>query len=145
MSDDNHSASFPRNVEAYELRVGLLVTFDGSPNELTAILGIEPSITRSKGDAVANTAVKHKHSIWELGSGIEPKNSLFDDHISSLEKQLRPIKDKFALLPADVYIELSCYVMSQAEAHYPSIHLSSASLAFFASIGAEVDVDVRYI
>ncbi len=141
---DHQSDSAPRDVEAYELRVSLLITFNGSPDELTAILGIEPSLTRNKGDAI-NTTMKHKHSIWELESGIESINSLFDDHIGSLEKQLRPIENKFVLLPKDVYIELSCYVISQAEAHYPSIHLSSTSLKFFASIGAEIDVDVRYI
>ena len=85
----------------------------------------------------------HKHNLWELTSGIEPINSYFSDHISALEKQLRPIKDRFSLLPKSSYVELSCYLSSDTELTYPAIHLTSASVQFFASLGAEIDIDVR--
>ncbi len=116
---------------------------DGLPDEITDILGIAPSATRNKGDIVGKTIMKHKHSFWELESGIERSNSLFDEHLSALETKLRPAKDKFRLLPENLYIELSCGLLNWSDGHYPALHLSSDSLKFFASIGAEIDIDVR--
>lgn len=136
-----------RNESGYEFYVSLLIMFtelDGSPNEITAILGITPSATRNKGDTIGKTIMKHKHSFWELESGIERRNSLFDDHISALEAKLRPAQNKFQLLPKNLYIELSCGLFFRSETYpYPAIHLSSDSLSFFASIGAEIDIDIR--
>ena len=86
--------------------------------------------------------MKRKHSFWELESGVEGLNSFFDEHLSALEAKLRPVRDKFQSLPENLYIELSCGLFFRSET-YPAIHLSSDSLKFFASIGAEIDVDIR--
>jgi hypothetical protein len=123
-----------------KIKVHINITdFDVDPEEITEIIGIQPTKTRKAGDPVPRTIIKTKMNGWLLYAPCDPFKSDLDEQVEKLLEIIEPYKDNFSKLPKGTHIELSCFLYSYKER--PIIGFSAESIKKLAEIGASIDVD----
>ncbi len=122
-----------------EIKVKLVIAdFECSPEEITKILEINPTKTWLKGEPVLPTARNfHKQNGWVLQSPNNSVNSTVDAQVESLLSIIAPHVDKFATLPKDVYIELSCVIFTDSD-RFPAVGFSYNTIRMLAKISGSM-------
>lgn len=124
--------------------VGLRIVGSGSnPEEISTLLGVQPTHTWRPGDRVEQSQVRRETTGWAINSDLKETAEL-DAHV----------KHVFTLLPSNLAeigserlagfeVELSCAVYTTGE--MPSLNLSPAALALLHRAGASLDIDIIMI
>ena len=121
------------------LKVRFIVSdFECASDEITRILGLQPTTTWRRGDRIPRTTMARKQNGWRLDSPAMPAGD-FEEQFNVLLKVVMPHSEKFKNLPPQSEVELSCviYVYDQR----PVISFSADAVRCLASIGATIDVD----
>jgi hypothetical protein len=131
----------------FEIKANLVITdFECFPDEITRILGIQPTETWRKGDSILSIAKNiRKQNGWILKSIIDPKNNTVNVQVESLLSIISPNIEKFANLPSDAEVELACivYINRTGESiGFPEIGFSSNTISVLAKINAVIDIDL---
>jgi hypothetical protein len=117
----------------------LLTGFEITPDEITSILGIEPSKSWSVGDTIEKTKLKRKENGWTLSSGLD-KSSELEEHLTSLFQQIQSKWSIFLNLCSKYEAEISCTIYSY-EAQGSAMHFDKAIIKYVAELNAEIDID----
>jgi hypothetical protein len=129
---------------AYKLTVGLLIYgFTCSPEEITALLKINPTETFLKGQPVRKGALNtHHYNGWWLESGVAPDESSWQEHMDAIFEVIGEKIDHFDLLPSESEIELSCGLVWRNQNIRPGIYVSPQALKILARIGCSIDISL---
>ena len=131
----------------HEIQLDLVLTqFKEEADEISSILGLKPTKSWRQGDQIQRTTLKRKENGWDLSSGISPSEG-FEKHLASLIQQIRPSIHKFAQLPSNTEIELSCavHIHEEGEQSLPWIHLDHKTITILNQLGADVDFDLYVV
>jgi hypothetical protein len=113
--------------------------FTGSANEISEILGIEPSETFRAGDPVLPQSTRlHSENGWRLSSPVDPENATAEDAVRAL-LDLVPHRKAFATLPRECEVVVSCTIYGYEERPYCAI--AREDIKRLAEIGATLDID----
>ena len=124
---------------AWDIRVTLrLVGFEGSPEEITNLLGIQPTETWRRDDPVPDTLLRRRDNCWMVAAPCEPTIPL-GEQVDILLEFVLPAATRFATLPPDVIVLLSCAVYDYTRDVV--LALSKVAVQRLASLGAEIDID----
>ncbi|MFN5540438.1 MAG: DUF4279 domain-containing protein [Candidatus Melainabacteria bacterium] len=117
-----------------------------TPEELTKLLGIQPTRAFKKGSKIDKLSIEHKFNGWILSSGISEEES-FCDHIQSLVTIIESRIDLFTLVcnQYSSVISSSITINKEYQESLPSIHLDERAMKVFTQIGAEFDLDLYII
>ena len=118
--------------------------FEGSPEELTSQLGVEPTRTYLKGEKVSpNAKLVRKHSCWILTSGSD-SNLHLEDHLEALAAQIQPHIERFQAVCGKYYSEFRCrlHLKRVSKESIPSVHLTPSFCKLMLSLNAELDLDI---
>jgi hypothetical protein len=118
----------------------LLQDFDCDPDEITRIIGLNPTIAVRKGESRPGLTTPCKASIWQLDAPYSDDESDVEVHADALLDLLEPHLHRFRDLPHINYIMVCCTVY--ARAYMPAIGFSAKTVRRIAEIGALIDVDV---
>lgn len=113
---------------------------DFDSDEVTRLVGLEPTAARHKADP------KPKHSIWEVSS-----DCIKDDVIDTYEKpsalvaRLKPYAGKIAdvkkQLGCEAVLEVVLWITTDESKSTPAISFDPKVISFLATVGASIDVD----
>lgn len=110
------------------------------PDEVTKIIGIEPSKTRIKGDPIP------RHTFWIYSTG-KIKDEVVDvyEMSSSLIAKLAPLAEKIIKAKKKFGLESVLEVVLTVTPDYskstPAIGFESEVIAFAYKVGATIDID----
>jgi hypothetical protein len=117
----------------------LLTDFECEPDQISEVLGIQPTEICKKGELISKGSRRHKQNAWELKIQI-PDSEDLDEHIAELLNRLSQVWEKVINLNKLYYAEISCVVYSY-EAQGPGLHLDKKTLKQIAELNAEIDLD----
>lgn len=114
------------------------------PEEITSILGVEPTNTGVQGQPRVNVRGKPssrilKESDWSVSSPDSPTAPL-QEHFDSLMRRLTPALPRLKDLPAGTRRTI-CLSQISGE-HRELIILRAATLTFLAELGVDMTIDV---
>ncbi|MCL5054703.1 MAG: DUF4279 domain-containing protein [Firmicutes bacterium] len=117
-----------------------------SPEEISAALEIQPTMTWRKGDLRKNTIIKETENGWELKSSLSLSDTI-EDHIRHLLSIIESQEDKFVTYLEQCEGELSCaiYCRKLEEKYNPGIHLDRDILKRVAKFGISIDFDIYFL
>jgi Domain of unknown function (DUF4279) len=121
------------------VKVSLVIKgFSCAPEEVTEIIGVDPTRTWLRGDRISALATNLRHENgWELKGSLGDGNPL-DVQVLAMLRLLAPAQSRFSGLP-DCSVRLSCAVYAYEGS--PQMFLPREAIAGLAGIGAEVDID----
>jgi hypothetical protein len=125
----------------------ILTSFLVNPEEITKILGIQPTKSWRKGELIPKTSLPHKTNGWLIESGLG-KNAELENHLESLKHILNPAIDKIEQLPKETEAEISCVVniyhsrSIEEEHNTPALHLDLKHIQLLNQLKAEIDYDL---
>jgi hypothetical protein len=124
------------------------VGFD--PDEITSLLGVQPTRTWRFDDPVPRTLLRRKHDAWFLSIGYE---RLDEEHTIDLMSQVRRIFDRLQpdtakLIDICTRLKLqpvlSCVLYIEGNDR-PAVHFDTDIVQWLAQLQAEIDVDLYYL
>jgi hypothetical protein len=113
---------------------------DFDPDEVTRLIGIEPTSTRRKGSPTP------KHTSWKISSG-KIENDVIDvyDMSSALVSRLLPyveriakVKQRFRL---EAFLEVVLWITTDESKSMPAIGFEPRVISFLNTVGATIDID----
>lgn len=113
---------------------------DFDPDEVSRLVGIEPTSTRHKGEP------RPKHSSWKVSSG-KVENDIIDvyEMSSTLVSRLQPYAEKIATVKQHMKLEAVLAVVlritTDDSISTPAIGFESEVISFLNAVGASIDVD----
>ena len=113
---------------------------DFDPNEITTIIGIEPTSAQRKGNPIP------KSTSWKLSVG-KIESDLIDvyEMSSKLIEKLKPHKTKIISAISkhqlQAVLQVVLWVSSDDSVPTPAIGFEADSINFISSIGASIDID----
>jgi Domain of unknown function (DUF4279) len=116
------------------------------PDELTVLLGIQPSFSHAKGDTLESRAglLKHRTGIWALESEDKLETTNLEKHLIFLLDKIEPVGaiileliTKYSLL-----VDFHCYWISATGQGGPLI--SPATLMRVANLNAYLDFEIHF-
>ncbi len=115
-----------------------------SPEEITNLVGLQPTRTWRMGDSVQKTLLKHKKDGWLLG--LPRKRTInFEEELCSLLDKVEPHRDNIIKarerLNLGSLIRCVAYVSDQT----PILGFSNKTINRMASLGADFDLDLILI
>jgi hypothetical protein len=124
-----HSASFT------------LTGFTCLPDEVTRALGITPSKTWTRGDAISHKAtIRYKQNGWRLDSPLDKQVPLLH-HVQHLIGELRGNWQTVRLFSNQHEAEFSCVVRIYDGAR-PEVSFDSSTIESIAELSADLDIDL---
>lgn len=110
------------------------------PAAVSKVLGLQPTKQWRAGEALPMPAPGvHKDSAW-LFKGKAVAGFELTKHVEALLKQIEPYMERFAHLPPDITIYISCGVCDY-EFRRSNLSLSRSAIEGLAKLGAEIDID----
>jgi hypothetical protein len=130
----------------------LILTFiiydfdDLSHDEISQMVGIQPTFARSKGEKKNPgnpDSPLFKNNRWGIDSGID-QHSNFDDHMNALLDIIEPRLDILRSLCSKYYCEISCgmFVYFDNGESTPWVHLDARYNRINAALKMEFDLDL---
>lgn len=117
----------------------LLTDFECDPDQISEMLGIQPTKAWKIGEPIGKTILRRKQNGWMLNIQILNSEDL-EEHITELLNKLSPIWDRVVKLSQLYYAEINCVVYSY-EAQGPGLHLDKKTLEKIVELNAEIDLD----
>ena len=128
--------------ERSQVMVSLRITdFECPAEEITRLLGLSPTRTWRRGEAVHLRAhnARHRQNGWRLSAPCDPSTTGLAEQLEALLCLVAPHAEQFAALPPGSEVELSCFIY--ACNHRPVITFSADAVRRLARLGAAIDVD----
>jgi hypothetical protein len=118
--------------------------FGDDPALVTALLGLEPSRSGSRGDAYRNVLGKAtgrtiRESYWSLHSTASPRDSL-TAHATDLLRQTNAVHSRFASLPSGTRVSLRATVIPNGD--LPLFEISGEIIDGLARLRCSIEIDV---
>jgi hypothetical protein len=125
----------------------VLRDFDGSPDEITRILGISPSTSGARGDPERTrsgqiTSRLYRHSFWIIRSTL-PSSATFEQHVRALLDAVEPITKRLREIGPPTLNQIYCSVIPDGAV--PMFELQNETLLRLADTGCGLVIDVLYI
>ena len=137
----NISHILDSNKESLRDRISVFLrVLDIEPDEVTSIIGIQPSEFWHKGDPQRLIKGVHLEHMWGLNSPLY-RNGTLEEQIDALIDIVKPHINQFKLLPPVHEVFMYCGFNTEER---PSIGLTSEQIKFLAQIDASIDIDVYY-
>ncbi len=117
---------------------------DKSPDELTEIIGITPSMTFRKGEKQNElSSIISKENAWILNSS-KGKYATFEVQMNDLIDQISSRMEVFKAIAQTYYCEFSCalYVYPNNNESVPWIHLDNNYNKLIKELNIEFDLDL---
>ncbi len=114
---------------------------DFDPDDVTRLVGFEPSKTWRKGDQRGVSRLRYEHNGWSVHSP-EVESLELQDQVRTLLGVLKQHWSKIASVREELGLdaEIACSIVIEGTA--PWIHFDREVLALFVEMGAEIDVDI---
>lgn len=140
-TDDEGAEGDPRPNMVASLDVR---SFDGSPEVITGILGLQPSRSGQAGYPSYDVLGKPRghivrNSFWSLRSGAGFHASI-EEHANDLLHQIHASRDAFPLLPVGSVVVFDCTIIPGE--YLPSFTLGARVLRELGAIGAAFKLDI---
>jgi|HubBroStandDraft_4_1064222.scaffolds.fasta_scaffold01964_10 hypothetical protein len=137
------SRDAPLEREATEVQCSLNVfSHSVSAREVTAHVGIEPTVERVKGEARPGRnremVVASHQWVWKPASSVE---HLLDPQLDAIWSVLGPYAQAFSSLPAEAKVTLSMWIVHHGTELSLGWVLDRRHVAAAAAFGASLDVD----
>lgn len=116
--------------------------FDCQPDEVSKLLGLEPTKAWKSGDLYPGTKREYKFSVWRLKSETSSSEIDFEKHIENLLVVLEPKEDIIAELCRKYYGEFACSAYFSPQESTPIIHFEKKTLLKCVKLNIEIDVDL---
>lgn len=136
---------------ATEIACEFLLTGVGfNPDEITILLGIQPTKTWRLGDLVPRTSLRRKHDGWLLSIGYE---HLDEEHSIDLMSQVRRLFDRLQPDTAKLIdictrlqleSSLNCVLYIRGNER-PAVHFDPDIIQWLAQLQAEIDIDLYHL
>ena len=113
---------------------------DFDPDQVTRLVGMEPSSVRRQGKPVP------KHSSWNVSSG-RIENDVIDvyEMSNALVARLRPYEENIAAakrqFKLQAVLQVVLWITAEESKSTPAIGFESEVISFLNSVGASIDVD----
>ena len=128
----------------------MLIGVGFNPDEVTSLLGVQPTETWRLGDLVPRTILRHKHDAWLWSTGYERLDA---EHTIDLMSQVRRIFDrlhpdtaKLIDICTRLQLEPALNCVLYVEGNYrPAVHFDSDIIQWLAQLRAEIDIDLDYL
>ncbi|SCC63871.1 protein of unknown function [Chitinophaga costaii] len=119
--------------------------FDCSIEEITALIGIEPSKAGQKGDLLPkrNIELHRKFSSWVLESGVDIHASV-DEHVDALINTITPRIKILKNLIATYNGELTIVVYTHSEYNI-GMYIDKVKLGILLDLGVSLDIDIYFL
>ncbi len=118
--------------------------FPGSPDEISAKLGLVPTKVALAGTQIGRSEKKREVSRWNIGSRL-PRDARvdFESHVKDVLDQLEPCFSTAASLSRqhDGVMELVGYFHES----YPGLWFGAATMQRLAALGVRLDCDFYYL
>lgn len=122
----------------YELQLHLFVSDpELSPEEMTAILGLEPDKVSRRGARIQEPPMP-KVNVWKLKSPAPSEDSTPADLWDALWQRLKHSKGRFGDLPSGVTRRLVLVVY--AHKHLPGLEFAPETLSQIAALGLSLEI-----
>jgi len=129
-----------------------VLEFDCEPEELTYLVGVQPSKSWKKGDLInpfkdpsIKTSIKierrHEFNGWSVSSKIDSSFEL-SKHIESVFNQLQDNWTNLVTVCSHYYVELQCVVYIREENNVPAIFFEKDVIHKLSELSGEIDVDM---
>jgi Domain of unknown function (DUF4279) len=116
------------------------------PDELTVLLGIQPSFSHAKGDTLESRAglLKHRTGIWALESEDKLETTNLEKHLISLLDKLESVSAIILELITkySLSVDFHCYWVSETGQGGPLI--SPETLMRVANLNAYLDFEIHF-
>ncbi len=112
---------------------------DLAPNEVSGILGLEPSQTRTLGVQIAESRRARNHE-WKLNGPVERGDGFIQDHLEALVAVLESKPRELGLLRGRAELGINC--VGYYYGANPGLHLSAALVKRVADLGLSIDFDL---
>jgi hypothetical protein len=118
-----------------------LTGFEQSPEEISKLIGLEPSRSWATGSERSNSKIPYDTSAWILESRLSESASL-EYHLEDLLNQLEPFAGRIVALPSPhaSWIEMVGYF----DERYPGLSLDTKLLRRVSALGASLDFDFYF-
>ncbi len=116
-----------------------VVGFDGSPDEITAELGIAPDQHWIKGESISDQGGIHTHSRWAISRPISMDDSL-ENQLGALLDVLEARADAVRSVVANCEAGICVYGYIR-EATHPETYLEPETLARLVRLNLSLDFD----
>jgi hypothetical protein len=113
--------------------------FEGSPEAVTAVLGLEPTETWKKGDPWLENRPRQS-SRWRLMSPLPRTEMFMDKHLEALLSILEPKTAAIRVLQTEHEIGINCVGYFYGE--NPGFHLSRGLIARLHALSLDIDFDL---
>lgn len=120
----------------------LHITGTGTHENVTEVLGIQPSEAWNIGDTNNRNGKPRKFMSWRLNSGLDDTQPL-EHHIESLFLSLRTKADALRVLWVDYELTLQCVGYFPPSGH--GAHFNRDQIRHAAQLGLAFDLDFYYI
>ena len=123
-----------------EVYFALFSNSDFDPNEVTTILGIQPTRTVKKGDLIP------KQTSWELSTG-KIKADYIDvyEMSSTIIKKLEPLTNEIIAVmkkyDLEAVLEVVLWITSDDSKSTPAIGFETDVIKFLSNVNAFIDID----
>jgi len=129
--------------EPWEIKVYLVISgFEGSPDKISRVLGIQPTRTKLRGEPVSfgelETKLRRKANFWILDSG-RPTTADLADQVTAVVRQVQGSVPGFTDLPQGTTVTLTCAIYDYSRS-VPLVFDASA-ISALAAIGADLNID----
>lgn len=112
--------------------------FEGSPGEISALLGITPTRTWLRGDPIPPSIVTRKDNAWVLDAGC-PETDTLSRQIEAVLKKASHAAPAFANLPPGVSVQLFCAISDYERAVV--LEFPRQVICELAALGAQISID----
>lgn len=119
-----------------------IVSDERSANEISAIVGLQPDRAWKIGDRRGQTSIAEKTNGWVVASRLQNVGFEVEDHIDDLLQRVKPVAEKFALLPEEDLITIHVAIYSESrvlmsfERHIPRL---------ISMLTARLDIEVYFM
>jgi hypothetical protein len=121
-----------------------------NPDEVTSLLGIQPTQTWRLGDLVPRTILHRKHDAWLFSTGYETLDEEHSVDVTSqvhrLVDQIQPNTAKLKEICTRLQLEpaLNCVLYIEGNDR-PAVHFDPDIVQWLAQLQAEIDINLYYL
>lgn len=129
--------------EPWDIKVYLIISgFEGSPDAISRVLGMQPTRTQLRGEPVTfgelKTKLRRKANFWILDSGL-PTTAALADQVAAVVKQVEGAAARFTDLPEGSSVTLTCAIYDYSRD--VALVFDTSVITALATIGADLNID----
>lgn len=129
-----------------EISVDFIITgFQISSDEITTLLGMNPTRTWRLGDFIERTKLRRKHNGWCFSVNNVISSYRFEDYVNPLLEILLPKAETIRYICNEYGLESEISFAAYVVDETPDIHFGQKTLSMFAELMTTLDIDIILI